>query len=210
MHKEKKIKQKKKELVSVPFLIGLLIFLILFPVSVVWALLWDNVIPRHQTRFASFESFREKSPSAMLAWEIPDSAREIKYYWGQDYFVRVSGYGMSLPNEKYEQVKQESLERYAAEEVIESEILYIYDKNGKIQVQKEWLKKYSIDYVGELFCEGENLEDYYILAYDYTYGGDISYFTGVLCNDFNNRIIEVYCKEPYVPDREERRLHWSS
>ncbi|MCM1112924.1 MAG: hypothetical protein NC399_06675 [Muribaculum sp.] len=140
--KQKRLRQKKKQPVSIPFLIGLQIFLILFPVSLVWIALWDNVIPRHQTRFASFEAFREKAETATLAWEIPDTAENIKYYWGQDRFVRVAGYGISLPSEAYEQMKQESTERYQANPAFESTDAYVWRKgDDKNDVQIEWLKK---------------------------------------------------------------------
>ncbi len=209
MKKEKQTKQKKKELVSIPFLIGLLIFLILFPVSLVWIALWNNVIPRHQTRFANYEVFREKAENSSLAWEIPDSAEKVMYYWGQDLFVRVAGYGISLSDEAYEQMKRESLERYAAEHVAESEILYVYDEsNEKMELQMEWIKKYNIDYVRGLLYENENLEDFYILAYDYTDNDTFSYFTCMLCNDADKRIIEASCNDMYNPGHVEKAFHW--
>ncbi len=44
--------------------------------------------------------------------QLPESACNIKYYWGVDRFGTVAGYGTSLSDEEYEDEKLETIKQY--------------------------------------------------------------------------------------------------
>lgn len=174
-------------------IIFLCIFLLLF--WAVWNAFLSSFVPRHRTSFGDYDSFRKKAEGSGLALQLPESAYDIKYYWGVDRFVKVAGYGTSLSDEDYENVKLETIKRY--KEAYEGHVgvtLYLYSESvEKDWVQEEWLEKYNIEEAEELLLKDDKIEDYYILSYEYTDSDRITYFSCMLCNDSSKRIIEISC-----------------
>lgn len=102
------MKRKKESMLWPVFLVCLL----LLCGWSVWNAFLKDIIPRHITHFWSYEAFRNKSEHTLLALQLPKSAKKIKYYWSVDRFVYVAGYSIFLPKEEYEQMKEETIERY--------------------------------------------------------------------------------------------------
>lgn len=84
-----------------------------------------------------------------------------------------SGLSMSLPD------SQENLKYF-----------YQYDKKEVQYVQEDVLAKNGITFLKYLLLEGEKIEDFYYVVVRRTEGTH-EYYTCVLANDTNNRIMEV-------------------
>ncbi|MBR1930879.1 MAG: hypothetical protein IJ833_05310 [Lachnospiraceae bacterium] len=182
-----------REVMSVKRKFDLTVFLpIILVVSVlgwaVWHAILADIVPRHRTVFWSYESFLRKAEWSGLAKELPGTAHNLKYYWSVDRFVEVACYGVTLSEEEYQREKTESVGRYAiwAEGAEES---YFYDGQEK-KVEVDWLLQYNIEEMENLLWE-DAIEDYQILSF-YYFGGDRTYFCCEMCNDANNRMIEIF------------------
>ena len=169
----------------------------------IWTGLLQYVVPRHRTFFVTYESFCKKTEHSKrfsFVSELPESSKNIKYYWGIDFFIETAGYGTSLSDEDFEKARTQALEKYSGERSIgekdSQEALYVYaDGEEKEYVydewlKNEWLKKYVMNKVNELLEGDEEINDYYILAYNYL---DSNYvrFQCMLCNDSSKRVIEL-------------------
>lgn len=176
-------------------ILSICIFALFF--GAVWNAFLSSFVPRHRTLFWDYDSFRNKAEESGLAWQLPESAYDIKYYWGVDMFINVAGYGISLSDEAYKEVKLETIKRYQEryDKVgYSGETLYLYSESvEKDWVEEEWLEAYYIEDAKSLVQNDEEMNDYYILAYDYTDSGRITYFTCMLCNDSAKRMIEISC-----------------
>ena len=174
-------------------IILLCIFLLFF--WAVWNAFLSSFIPRHRTSFENYESFRKKAEESGLTLQLPESACDIKYYWGVDWFVTVAGYGASLSDEDYEDIKQQTIISYQENFKRFSGVTLYYSETGeKNELQKAWLEDYNIEETERLFLENEEIEDYYILAYAYNDSRDsVTYFNSMLCNDSSKRIVEISC-----------------
>lgn len=161
----------------------------------VWEAFLSSFVPRHRTLFENYDAFRNKAENSGLALELPESACDVEYYWGIDWFVEVAGYGTSLSEEDYENVKLETLARY--QEAYEGHTrtnLYLYSESvEKAWTQEEWLEKYNIEETKELLLQDDEIDDYYVLTYSYTDSDRITYFNCMLCNDSSKRVIEISC-----------------
>lgn len=128
--------------------------------------------------------------------ELPSSAYDIKYYWGNRNFVRIGGYGVCLSSDEYEQTKEEAIQRYQYQynlsNVLPDEKLYVYDGEQDIKwVTEEYMVFCDIEELELLILAEEQITDYYVLA-SYNFCGDpINYWDCVLCNDKTGRMIEI-------------------
>lgn len=166
--------------------------------SFVWAL-WTafltDFVPRHRTWFWSYESFRKKVQSG-LPLHLPQSAEDEKYYWGVNRFVHVFGYGVTLSDKDYEEMKAEAIERFqahfgTAEPTPRTTFYFDTESTDRIWVQEEWLDLHGIEEAEYLLLENESIGNYYILVYDYIDNDSNNYLSCVFCNDSSKRIIEM-------------------
>lgn len=181
-----------------------IIFLIITPFAwAIWHAFLYDVVPRHRTWFWSYDSFRDKAfLTNLLAPELPESVSDTKYYWSIDRFVDISGYGATMSNKDYEEMKEDAIERYNEETVLyfSGQTLYINSKEDvSIAVTEDWIKECCIEDVENLLLKEENPEDYYILAYEFSRDSEHSNsFSCVLCKDSTDRIIEIYRRNKNV------------
>lgn len=193
----KKTKEKKK--LSARIIDGvtwLLIFCIIFSFAqAFWTVFLTDFVPRHRTWFWSYESFRKKVQSG-LPLQLPQSAENEKYYWSVNRFVHVFGYGVTLSDEDYEEMKAEAIERYRSNfgtsGPTSSKTFYLdTESTDKIWVQEEWLDFHGIEEAEYLLLENESIGDYYILVYNYINNDSDNHLSCILCNDSSQRIIEM-------------------
>ena len=181
--------------ISKRFIITVLISLAFIFGWAIWTVFLQDVVPRHRTFFVSYDSFCKKAEHASFISDLPESSKDIKYYWGIDWFVEIAGYGTSLSDEDYEKLRAQALEDYRKRSLdgnFPEKTLYLYTNGEEREyVNDEWLKKYDVSKANELLADDEEIKDYYILAYDYTDNGRSVYFQCMLCNDLSKRIIEI-------------------
>ena len=162
----------------------------------IWNAFLQDAVSWKKTWFKNYVSFYENVESGYFAKELPQSACEIKYYWGNRNFVRVGGYGISLSDEEYILAKLEALQRYQQQfnkhDAISTEELFLGgDEADRKWLTEEHVAQYDIKEIKALILNEEEQSDYYVVA-SYVYnGGPINYYSCVFCNDKSRRIIEM-------------------
>ena len=162
----------------------------------IWMAFLQDVVPWKKNLFINYNSFYEKVDNGYFLEELPQSACDIKYYWGNRNFVKVGGYGICLSDDEYKDVKEEAVQRYqyqySMHSAVSEEKLYLYDEQQDAKwITEEYITIYDIEEMKTLILKDEEADDYYVIAsYDYG-GGPIHYYSCVLCNDKSNRMIEI-------------------
>ena len=180
------MKRKRVFYFIVTFFVGLLLF------WAVWETFLVCIVPQTRVKFRSFEAFRDKTENSGLSMSLPDSQENLKYYYHVEWFQYLSGFSVSLSDDDYKQMIENCIEEYQyynnSYEFVK--YFYQYDKKEVQYVQEDVLAKNGITFLKYLLLEGEKIEDFYYVVVRRTESTH-EYYTCVLANDTNNRIMEV-------------------
>ncbi len=144
------------------------IILLLIALLFFWAI-WNaflvDFVPWKRTIFLNEDSFFEMvKGGGYFAKELPSSAYNTKYYIGNRYFIRKTGYGTSVIENEYEQIKEDALQRYEYQYSMNSEIsaqeLYLYDEKEDVEwITEEYITNYDIKELEKLILKDEKISD---------------------------------------------------
>ena len=175
-----------------------LIYALLFGISImllwsIWTVFLQHSIPRH--RSWNYKTVTEASSNDYIPKEIPATASEIKCYWGVRWFIKVNGYGATLPHMDYEKYKKDILQKYKGRydgfKDIRETLIVFGDDARQDYLHPDFFEEYDIGELKSLLTSDEKVEDYSIVALYDSYGGKVTYFECVICNDKTSRIIEL-------------------
>ena len=183
---------KKRNLLGV----RLVIYILLFCTPFAWALwkaFFQDIVPRHKSW--NYQSVNEISNNDYIPQEVPSSSSVIKCYWGVRWFVKLNGYGVTLPPKDYEQYKKVVLQKYKDQYEgfgTERDTLVAFGDDVKLDyLSSDFFEEHDIAELELLLLANEKIEDYSIVALFDAYGGKVTYFECVICNDKTSRIIEL-------------------
>ncbi len=179
------MKRKRVLFFSIIF-VGLLLF------GAVWEAFLVCIVPQTRVRFKNFEAFRDKAENSGLSMSLPDSQDDLKYYYHVEWFQYLSGFSVSLSDNDYKQMIESCIEEYQYYNNSSEFVKYFYQYNEReVQyAQEDVLMKNGITFFEGLLLEGEEIEDFYYIVARKTESTH-EYYTCVLANDTNNRIMEL-------------------
>lgn len=179
------MKRKRLIILTIIF-VGLLLF------WAIWEAFLVCIIPQTRVSFRNFEAFRDKAESSGLSMSLPDSQDNLKYYYHVEWFQYLSGFSVSLSDNDYKQMIESCIEEYQCYNNSYEFVKYFYQYNEKeVQyAQEDVLEKNGITFFECLLLEDEEIEDFYYIAVRKTESIH-EYYTCVLANDTNNRIMEL-------------------
>lgn len=157
----------------------------------IWAAgeLLGEVIPHTQRIFWSYQSFLNQADFSVYEQELPESARDLRYYYYEGFFADKSGYHAAFSQEDYEIMKENRLAKYTP--WIEYGD-YCYDGGPKLYLDYDQMEQQRIDFLNKIMVQGEG--GYYFLAYSLFENEQEYSFNGVLCNDETCEIVEFTCR----------------
>lgn len=143
----------------------------------VWMAFLQNIVTWTFTLFPNYDSFYEKVNNGYFVEELPQSAYDIKYYWGNRNFVRVGGYGVCLSDDEYSRAKEEAVQRYqyqySIRKALSAEATYLCDEKQDIMwITEAYIKANDIKELKTLMLNDAEMNDYYLIA-SYDYKGDL-------------------------------------
>lgn len=179
------MKRKRLTLFTIIF-VGLLFF------GAIWKAFLVCIVPQTRVRFRNFEAFRDKAENSGLSMSLPDSQDNLKYYYHVEWFQYLSGFSVSLSDDDYKQMIESCIEEYQSYNDSYEFVKYYYQYNEKeVQyAQENVLEKNGITFFECLLLEDEEIKDFYYIAVRKTESIH-EYYTCVLANDTNNRIMEL-------------------
>ena len=179
------MKRKRLFLFIISF-VGLLLF------WAVWEAFLVCIVPQTRVRFRNFEAFRDKAENSGLSTSLPDSQYDLKYYYHVEWFQYLSGFSVSLSDNDYKKMIESCIEEQQYYNNSYEFVKYFYQYNEReVQyAQEDDLVKNGITFFESLLLEGEEIEDFYYVVVRRTESIH-EYYTCVLANDKNNRIMEL-------------------
>lgn len=175
------------------FLLGItIIFVGLLFFWAIWEAFLVCIVPQTRVRFNSFEAFRHKAKNSGLSMSLPETQKDLKYYYHIEWFQYLSGFSVSLSEDDYEQMIKSCVKEYQDYDNSYDFVkyFYVYDENEIQYAQEDVLEKNGITFFEHLLLEGEKLEDFYCIAVRKV-ESQHEYYNCVLANDTKNRIMEV-------------------
>lgn len=154
--------------------------------------------PTTRHRYKDYETFRQKTNTAMLTDIMPDSA-EPEYYFHSVLFKRQSGYRVRLSDDDYDRLKKDAGERYLSYQGDRPKTgsLYIGAPGGTAELpDNDLFDKEDTKFIYDKLIRSD--EGFYIM-YDFTIDGSPKdYRIGMMCNDSTNEIIEFFVRRAEV------------
>ena len=175
------MKQKRLLLFTIVF-VGLLFF------WAIWEAFLVCIVPQTRVRFKNLEAFQDKAKSAVFSISLPKSQDNIKYYYHVEWFQYLSGFSVSLSDDDYKQFIESYIEKSYNDSHELSKYFYLYNENDVQYAEEDVLVKNGITFTNRLLLENEEMEDFYYIFAE-RMEGIHEYYTCVLANDTNNRIM---------------------
>ena len=121
---------------------------------------------------------------------LPLSAHNIRYYSFDLFYIDQSGYKATLSKADYEKLKARQWNIYSTGLSNEH---HLHDGVNKLYINRDDLKQNKIDFIDELLPLEEDDGNYYFLAYSLCDVDNYYLYSGVICNDEKNEILEFSC-----------------
>ncbi len=196
--KSKKNNKHKWSFIKQMLILAVLAAPFLYVICVVFL---EPVVPRTRTLFGNYESFCKTTKSWFFYDELPSSAQKVKYYYHVAFWQRDIGYISTMNDEDYEYAltthKDDFINEFTSIHPFEKFILsqYVHNEDKKIV-------SLDTDFNGRLiylqrFCNSEEINNYYYLAYFEHDSSDYYQLYGIIVNDTTKEVIEFHYQEPY-------------
>lgn len=158
----------------------------------IWEAFLVAIVPQTKMRFKDYQSFLDKAEYSAFSKSLPESQDNIKYYYHVEWFQYLSGFSVSLSNDDYKWFVESCVEEYQSNHIsIESEkCFYLYKENDVQYAKEDVLVENGITFYNRLLLENEKIEDFYYIFVERVESTH-EYYTCVLANDTNNRIMEL-------------------
>lgn len=174
--------------------VRLLLFTIIFVGLLFFWAIWEAflvcIVPQTRVRFKNFEAFRDKAKSSIYSVSLPEFQDNIKYYYHVEWFQYLSGFSVSLSDDDYKQFIESCIEKNYNDSYELSKYFYLYNENDIQYAEEDILVKNGITCCNRLLLENEEIEDFYYIFVE-RIENTHEYYTCVLANDTNNRIMEL-------------------
>lgn len=179
---------KKSETKTFNVILKIIIMIVLFIISFyvlrcTAKFFLGDYFPYKQTKFTSYNSFKEKAEAALFPDELPSSVKDVQYFYQTGHYDSKTGVSFVLEDKTEYQKMKADCESYYVKYASDSEnFKYLFD----IPFTHAFVNEEKLEFIFELT---NNASDYHMIAYENMEASPKDRKAVILCNDATQEII---------------------